>query len=344
MARIFGRRIGIKNPFCSVLRRRHATHEHRIISRNMRMDYRVSAERMQVFEEFAVNPSNACIKAALTDYHEKCVRGQRFPDFTDSRMNSKNIIFDRISMVNCFNYLARDMACFLNLNGLWRVFDWKTDQDEKRIVSGSRPLLGLPLEDFWPNPPTATEFADAAVFPNRLNQLLRQPRNHRRFVEGLCGMLNDYHRIKGPYYPKWATMWDEYDRVAAATPGAPPPPELLGVPVKQGEWVIAFRYQAREAPNVVRPTQLDAGAFPQHYPSPPAWNRVLSRGGAAMNLARERQANIRPAQEYIHTHVPLGIDQWDAAGGILLQAAHNTQTAEGDILAQRACCEHSFGA
>ena len=90
--------------------------------------------------------------------------------------------------------------------------------------------------------------------------------------------------------------------------------EAVGIPrATYPRWILVLRYTAGEARPLVRPTQLEAGWFGFHFPSPLASS--ADAGGHAMSLG-ERDGNLRLQilPEFIHARVRYHLKHWKAAG------------------------------
>lgn len=88
------------------------------------------------------------------------------------------------------------------------------------------------------------------------------------FLKALLTWMNE-DRGKNPYQPAWATYWGSF--ALGDTDSPERWEERLGVrsAFTQPRWLLLLRYTVREARLLVRPTQLDAGWYPPHFPPPP---------------------------------------------------------------------------
>jgi hypothetical protein len=112
--------------------------------------------------------------------------------------------------------------------------------------------------------------------------------------------------------PTWAAPWHKFFARIDYTPESWL--QAVGIPrATPARWILVLRYTASEARPLVRPTQLEAGWFGYHYPSPPGDS--AGPGGHAMSL-RERMADQRLEllPEYIHARIPFLLSHWIAAG------------------------------
>ena len=112
-------------------------------------------------------------------------------------------------------------------------------------------------------------------------------------------------------HPTWAARWDRFIGRIDATPESWL--EAVGIPrATFPRWILALRYTADEVQQLLRPTQLEAGWFGYHFPSPPG---SADAGGHAMSLA-ERDGNLRLPilPEFVHPRVRFRWQHWKAAG------------------------------
>lgn len=98
-----------------------------------------------------------------------------------------------------------------------------------------------------------------------------------------------------PYEPTWVTLWNEFESLAAGRPERWQP--LVGVPPKAyPQWLLLMVYPVSRAGQLVRPSQMDAGCFDEHFPPPPR-----NRDGIAMELRPALSTARLP--EFIHSRV-----------------------------------------
>ena len=116
-------------------------------------------------------------------------------------------------------------------------------------------------------------------------------------------------------YPTWAAEWDSIEPYL----GAKAPSRWLqsvGVGKDNAIWVAVLRYRLPSAVGMYRPTQLDAGWYAYHFPSPP--QAELEKGGFTMDL---RDAPPDPRQglvsEYLHRQIDFEIGDWTRAGSLV---------------------------
>lgn len=154
-----------------------------------------------------------------------------------------------------------------------------------------------------------------------LDENLNHPSFDRRiaFIGWILDTMKEC-RKKQPFHPVWATFWDEFKREDlpyGSIAGSTPERWLQSLGVKKespGRWIILLVYPARDAGRLVRPSILEAGWYPAHFPSPvPPPEAFTSRCGFCMELDSSlgtRSLN----EEYIHLdQVDHDIDHWLAS-------------------------------
>ena len=134
------------------------------------------------------------------------------------------------------------------------------------------------------------------------------------FLESVFEAMAWYRCNVGPLIrPTWAAEWNS---TAPYLQSGDPARwlEAVGVPKDYAVWIAVVRYRPKVA--VYRPTQLDAGWYAHHFPSPPRAN--LSDGGFAMYLRSiDAAATTGLVSEYIHRQVDFTLPDWNRAGGLV---------------------------
>ena len=102
-------------------------------------------------------------------------------------------------------------------------------------------------------------------------------------------------RVSLPYEPSWVTTWSAFESLAGGDPRRWQP--LVGVPPRNTpRWLLLLVYPVWMTDLLVRPSQMDAGWFAEHFPPPPVAGR-----GLAMELHPSEIHRRLP--EYIHARV-----------------------------------------
>jgi hypothetical protein len=293
---VFGRNDGLPHPYDDELSRwsAHKRLAFRAMARNLMFDHRVSSQREAAFHPFAngagrtLNLHNAVVK-----YHKERIQLQPTPDFLDTAINADNMI----SLPNgILPTEEAELVRVLDLSGLSRVFSWAIEQEQDEWKGK---FVGL-VKDF--------EDEQLAVW---LRENLQLADGAEDFICFILDVLNDYQKKKGPFHPTWATTWEAFRRYEKALPDRWA--QVLGIVRKKSRWVVVLKYPVREAGHLVRPTQLEAGWYPFHFPSPPT--APLEGGGHPMDLLVS--SDVSPLlPEYIHAqiaHHPTHLVCWGLA-------------------------------
>ena len=160
----------------------------------------------------------------------------------------------------------------------------------------------------------------------RLNDsVLKEP-----FLKALFRACTRYrNRIEERVHPTWVAEWKSLEPFLD-----PNKPErwlrAVGVPRDCPVWLAVLRYPVEDSKREIRlfrPTQLDAGWYAHHFPSPP--QAVLSSGGHTMFL-REfdhggKEEINRLVSEFLHAQVDFTIGDWHR-GGSLVAFTHQSVT------------------
>lgn len=268
------------------------------LATNVRYDHRVTLDRERQFGITTGRPGTGpAFLKALRDYLWDRVRTQANPDFLDPRLNAGNILTDGRPGLGAI-HPDHEVVRVLDLNGLQTVYGASKSAVDSR---------GRPIFDDFPMSPDAT-----SVLEWLDEKLGRGPAETELFIAATLRALGEY-ALRHPYHPSWCTSWSDFAPHATEMPDRWG--EIVGVPNTRGvaRWLIILRYSVREAGTLCRPTQLDAGDYQWHFPSPPS--RPATGGGSAMDLALTAPPVLRC--EYIHMQIPHSIDHWFAAGRLL---------------------------
>jgi len=142
-------------------------------------------------------------------------------------------------------------------------------------------------------------------------------------VPWFVALYNSYRRSRARH-PVWTADARQFDQVATgaetwlAAVGLPLPPEA--------ECILQFRYPVSAVPVLARPTQLEAGWFAYHFPSPPC--AIPEDGGYTLNLIASRLSVPSVlVNEFIHEQIDLD-PRYFHAYGIAGPADRKMQEAE----------------
>lgn len=261
---------------------------------NIRCDYRVSEPREEAFNHFVASPCSAPnLRRAFEQYFTERIRVLEDPDFVDSHINSNNVI----SRVDKDLKLAR----VLDLNGLRRCLQ---SAFSSRGRGYGKTSLG------FPRVPLLDDHSFADWLDNKLISASQSQKTE--FISVILSALNEKRRTN-PFQPTWATSWTAFAPFSSGNAGRWV--EVLGVYKLEPRWQIVLQYTVAEAGVLVRPTQLDAGTYEFHFPSPP--HVPLEIGGHPMDLQISPPARYPLMPEYIHRQIDHSIHHWTAAGSLI---------------------------
>ncbi|MCC6356042.1 MAG: hypothetical protein IT577_19315 [Verrucomicrobiae bacterium] len=253
---------------------------------NLLHDGRIASARFEEFEHttsafLPAITSPSLLQDAINHYCDSRVHFSSSPDFLSAHLNLSNFHgeHDPLPALHGSKLLTR----VLNLGRLGPVFTRaKHDGVLEFADYGASPIvqwLDTRLMDFG-LPSTGPD-------RDRLHQ--------DTFLLVLLDYLNTFRKAN-PFQPVWATLWSEFIELDHKSPERWT--ALLGVrPSPTPTWLLLLRYPVRQAGKLVRPTQLDAGWYPEHSPVPPS-----ARTGHPMELdATQPQRFLLP--EYIHQQI-----------------------------------------
>lgn len=303
---------------------------HRAVAINLERDHRVSEEREEAFRSFLGDPGDAeALRYGLVDYHSEEINGTHSPAFLGEE-NENNFVSGFGASGGLIDP-DQELATVLDLTGL-ATHVYARARDEWRMPA----FADLPV-DFSSRGPDLPAWLDS--------KLEGQPAaSVQAFV---AASLEAIGRAMGdrPHQPSWATLWRDFELLARDQPVRWL--ETLGVskPVAP-RWLIVLRYRVREAGTLVRPTQLDAGEYFGHFPSPP--EAALELGGHPMDLGWPGSASsspepkpvdeggvglIVPARaadrlppEYVHQQIRHTVDHWIEGGRLCARLGVPTST------------------
>jgi hypothetical protein len=155
-----------------------------------------------------------------------------------------------------------------------------------------------------------------------LGERLNDPALREPFLKALFRAWTRYrYRIEDHVHPTWVAEWKSLEPFLD-----PDEPErwlrAVGVPRDYPVWLAVLRYPVNDGKREIRlfrPTQLDAGWYAHHFPSPP--QAVLSSGGHTMFLCesdRDGKEKIsRLVSEFLHAQIDFTIDDWRRGGKLV---------------------------
>ena len=281
-------------------------HTRTAISINLRSDHRISSRREQEFREYFLRLGD--LREALDDYVKENVKFSPSPHFCESWC--QNLVANCASGEYCEGIDETiELATVISLSG-----------------------LSLPIKDTYPNlaaempewrdlldsdtqasdsPANSTQWSDR--FEEWLDRNLtgKAPSEIESFLTKIFKVINyRLARENHQYNPVWVTTWKDFEKYAGREPDRWS--QIVGVPRRKPTWQIVMRYPASKVKCLYRPSQLDSGFYPQHFPSPR--EAIMAEGGLTMDLGME---DDQPLSEFLHTQIELEIDYWIAAGRLI---------------------------
>jgi hypothetical protein len=266
---------------------------------NLFHDHRINAARFGQFTARLLRSRISIIdsqtmRRAIEDYHECCV--QRAPNAETpiphflSRENSENFHDgvgaltpphsnkQLVRVVNLTLMHSVFQSARLNRVSEFATYDLPTSRTGTR--SSRTAWLDWQFADFIRNP-------DFAYNQDRLKR--------NSVLTALLQFVNNT-RHTSPYEPAWTTLWSAFRDNDWRSPERWH--KLVGLrPPQEPSWLLLLRYPVRLAGTLIRPTQLDGGWYPQHFPVPPS-----ATVGHAMEMDFTRSL-ASPLPEYLHEQI-----------------------------------------
>ncbi len=153
-----------------------------------------------------------------------------------------------------------------------------------------------------------------------LSMNLEDESRRRSFLAAAFKAISRYRRrIEDRLHPTWAAEWGSLlPYLDAARPGLWL--QAVGVPREDPVWLAVLRYPAKNRSREIklfRPTQLDAGWYAHHFPSPP--QAAVEKGGHTMFLELDDGFRLGPppVSEFLHEQVDFTIGNWNAGGSLV---------------------------
>ena len=170
-----------------------------------------------------------------------------------------------------------------------------------------------------------------------LGDQLNDPARKEPFLKALFHAWTRYRNgIEERVHPTWVAEWKSLEPFLD-----PDKPRrwlrAVGVPRDSAVWLAVLRYPVKDRKREIklfRPTQLDAGWYAHHFPSPP--QAVLSSGGLTMFLRESdhggKEEVNRLVSEYLHAQIDFTIDDWHRGGSLV---SFTNQAVTGFLEQQR---------
>jgi len=288
---------------------------YKAVARNLLSDHRVSSERFSSFSAFAGDLSRIdVIQRALESYQLEEVRpsisARTEPAY--ARTDNEN---NRVRLAP-----GSHVATVLDLTRLGRIY----------AEAGA--TFGLPAFRLF----AVTDPRNVSQINDFIGRRLGDPLQRESFLREILRARRRYRKtVETRVHPMWVAEWKSLQHFLD-----PVRPErwlqAVGVPREHPAWLAVFRYPVKRGRHEVplfRPTQLDAGWYAHHFPSPPQAAPV--RGGHTMYLWQSYQgsngASSHIVSEFLHPQIDLTMEHWRSAGSLVGFAP----AVRGDLADQR---------
>lgn len=291
--------------------------EHLFIAINLIHDFRVSEERELRFRTFC-NSDN--IKDCLDEYYDNCIKNILPPEVPDFCRTDYKIADGTIATGYCCSGFDRNikLATVMNLNVLFQPFKEALNQYSTfgKVPSWLK-LKDALQTDSDKKSDTITALMNFEEFDKWLTRQFQpfELSKAKYLIELFFIILNELKALNKPYKPVfWVTDWEKLiDYINSAPTNIERWNQSVGVPNKYEGWQIVIQYPANAVECLYRPTQLDGGFFPEHFPPPP--NSEHFYGGFTMDLAGEDKIFL---PEYIHQQInEFKLDYWKNSGYLI---------------------------
>ena len=274
------------------------------MARNLLGEHRVSFDRLKKFLPSGFNWDNFdAIQKDLDEYQKKAVRVKLNPSLPFSHLKQPLPAFEsKENKNNRVNLpLNAKLGTVIDLTRLHRVYGYAAFN---KVPAFEKFVHTSPLDQVNEFLAGHLEDPDHTVRKGFVDSIFRAMAAYR--------VSSDNDRI----HPTWAAEWQSLK--AYLEPNAPERwVQAVGVRKEHPCWVLVVRYPVKNAYRhlkLFRPTHLDAGWYPHHFPNPPGAN--VNAGGFTMDL---RDADADPQQglvsEYIHRQIDFEINDWEDVGG-----------------------------
>ena len=276
----------------------------RAIAINLRHDHRVSEAREQEFREY-FERSGDDLQIALSDYFYEKVYKSNNPNFCEpciadfSGGSCKSLAgFDenmQLASVLTFHKLRdriRSLDSISIVSDLWDTGLVEARNDSVKFSKWLDEHL-LDSSGVMKDPQSAEVKKFIADFFEIANCNLKDA----------AGNYDEYTRIK----PFWATDWSKFDPYTKYETDRWN--QVVGVWREYSTWQIIITYPASAVDILYRPTQLDGGFYPQHFPPPREIGSA--EGGYTMDWGTP---DVVLLPEFIHGQIELKYEYWESAG------------------------------
>ncbi len=349
MSKLFGRPVPSPEHADALAELWKKDEKGRALAENLMHDARVSDRSMRLFHLMVKREQSRLSKSrgtpigldaevlfeAAERYKKSLVVGRRKPPFVGP-WNRDNILNNGAGV--CQLQVGEELLNLLNLPGLAQPLHLKlkaTDAWRKAKASPKSDALRKALESA--GSPDRPGKPDPKIFAMWIQHVLDSTDDSDReiFVRLLLDALNEGQK-DNPHQPTWATKWSDFENAGYLEQGPNRWSEVLGLNHNQMEnqWLVLLVYPVTPEMVIVRPTQLEAGNSPLHYPTPSQAELAAhaypnGTGGHPMDL------NPGPSlgallPEYIHQQVAYSL------GHRLVEIAKTTGKIGSNLRSNRA--------
>ncbi len=256
---------------------------------NLRHDERISPAREAVVDNHeapGVLPhprTGAALKGVVNDYFWRRVRTSFYPDYIVPELSSDNFVPVATAAVPGING-SMMLGRLLDSSRLRTVYEWAFEQEIYELLDFEPAAGDKPLGD-W------------------LKRRLASPEETDAFLHAVLNVM-DLRRNDHPLEPAWAFWWHDFEAYRHEL--AERWLQVLGLENRHSDdlphWLVLLRYYCRDVGTLIRPTQLDAGWYRHHFPSPRR-DEPAQRRGHPMDLGAPSRG-YRLLAEFIHQQIP----------------------------------------
>ena len=270
----------------------------RAMARNLLAEHRVSGQRFLGFLSAAGELASIDqVREALEDYQWKEVR-----PFLKNGTPPAYVRTENANNMAALNADTR-LGTVLDLTRLGRVY------------AEAKSFFKLPEFSTY----EVTDPRDRTQINEFLAIRLEDPARRETFLRAIFKVMARYRlQVEDRVLPTWAAEWKSLEPfLHRDSPRAWL--QAVGVPRDHPVWLVVLRYPVRNRDREVRlfrPTQLDAGWYAHHFPSPPQAD--IAKGGHTMFLSQNHTSEVSgpPVSEFLHEQIDFGIGDWIAGGSL----------------------------
>jgi hypothetical protein len=274
--------------------------ELRSVAINIRSDHRVTVDREREFRMFFAGD----LKKALDDYFE--LRVKKSPQYIDPLCG--NLVAD-FSGYCCPGFDPIEPLCtVLNVNALRSSLRDADNIIPRGVLAVWDDMRDIDVSDALQRNDVFDQWLDRHFLGKRTSSPAVA-----EVISAFFSLLNYEFDVNGKKYKPilWSTHWNLFEpftneKRLDGSRNINRWNEVLGVYRHQPVWQLVLEYPASVTSSLYRPTQLDSGYYPQHFPPPR--EAFFAVGGHTVDL-KFRSASLLP--EYIHAPIRLETRYWN---------------------------------